>query len=153
MQPEGMVHALEVIRGLLTLDGVLVDIRPTGLKPRIVVLADGIPIEVGRLEETDDFIEYHQAAGALKEAIGLGWFEIEASQRFIYKISAGSRAELQDFLAAEWKDAVLTSDVITRIDNIYDQSAGDCSIVIMEWIKITVLRLGASNLFRSGEMR
>ena len=67
-----MVHALEIIHGLLKKDGLLIDIHPNGEPPPIEVHVAGEVLLAGYLEEEADFVEYFEADGALADVTARG---------------------------------------------------------------------------------
>ena len=106
-----MVHALEIIHGLLEPHGSLVDIHPTSQPPPIEYRRSEQQFLLGSLQETDDFVEYIQASAALAQALEMGLFSIEQQRFFTYVISATSIEELRAYLAENWKDAVIPPEV------------------------------------------
>jgi len=131
-----MVHALEIVHHLLHPNGDVIDIRPSSDPPPIIVRSELGDITVGWLQETDDYIEYVQAGQAIEEAVGRGWFKVKQEDEFIYIIHAGNLAELRDFLAEEWHDAVIPPDARTEIEALYQDDTIVREIVIPERILI-----------------
>jgi hypothetical protein len=142
MAPEGMVHALEILHHLLKADGLLIDIHPSSEPPSIYVRHPGGDMPVGRLQETDDFIEYNQANQAMEQAVLRQWFRQEEQSEFIFTIHAGNLEELISFLAAEWKDAILPQDTAAKIQAFYQESDQEKEIIINEKILIARYRQG-----------
>ena len=140
MNPEGMVHALEIIHRLLAPGGLLIDIHPTGQPPPIVVRTAGNELPAGYLQETDDFIEYNQADQAIREAIRQGWFEIDEAGEFQFTTHADNLDEMVAFLAVEWKDAVITAETAAAIDVLFREYPGQKEIIITECISIARYR-------------
>jgi hypothetical protein len=136
MEPEGMVHALEIAHRLLKSDGYLIEIHPSSDPPPIVVRQVENEMLVGWLRETDDFIEYEQASRALEEAINQGWFSLDEQGEFIFTTHASSLPELLEFLAAEWKDAVIPPEAISDIEAKYQDGSHEREIIITERILI-----------------
>jgi hypothetical protein len=114
MDPASMVHALEIIRDLLQPNGVLIDLRPKGIPAELSLQKAGSSVLIGRIEETDDFVEYRQAAWAMEQAIDKGWFRLRSSAEYDFTIHAGSLEELKDYLAREWTDAVIRPELETK---------------------------------------
>jgi hypothetical protein len=142
MAPEGMVHALEILHQLLKAGGMLIDIHPSSEPPLIYVRHPGGDIFVGKLQETDDFIEYIQANQALEEATLRQWFTLEEQNEFTFTIHAGDLDEMIGFLAYEWKDAILPADAASKIQAIYQESRLEKEIIINERILIARYRQG-----------
>ena len=101
-----MVHALEIVHNSLVEGGILVDIHPTSQQALIKVEIGEQTFLVGYIEENDDYIEYVQADGALRQAVANGWFSIERKGTFLFKTYASSVAELVTHLEATWSDAI-----------------------------------------------
>jgi len=109
MAAEGMVHALSLIHELLKPGGFLIDLHPGKEKPEFSVLFPDGSRFVGHLEETDDFVEYAQAQSALERVVSDGLYRLEHAGEFPFVSHAARFAEMEAFLAENWKDAVLTS--------------------------------------------
>jgi hypothetical protein len=118
MAPEGMVHALEIVQGLLKPSGYLVDIHPSGQPPRIELVRNGQRTLVGHLQESDDFIEYGQAQAALEQALRLGWFSLERGGEFQFVTWSPSIGELRSFLEENWSDAILDPVIDRGVDKL-----------------------------------
>lgn len=114
MPPEGMVHALEKIHGLLKPGGSLIDIRPSGDPPEVEVHVDGHIKHAGWYDETDEFVEYSQAQDAMDEAIERGLFVVEREGDFEYLTHASSVVELRDYLMGEYSDAIIDDETVRR---------------------------------------
>jgi hypothetical protein len=144
MEPAGMVHALEKIRGLLEPDGRLIDIHPSGEPPPIEVRVGQRTIVVGWMKETDDFAEYAQASAALSQVVERGWFDVERKGAFEFITHADSVADLRDYLAKEWKDAILDEAVAARAEELLSAPEPDKELIVREQIRIA--RLGPGDL-------
>ena len=142
MQPEGMVHALQMIHGLLKSGGCLVDIHPTAKPPAIKVRSGDRIKRAGLLQETDDFIEYIQADEALTRAVDGGLFSVEEQGSFAFILHAQFVTELREFLQEEWQDAVLAPEVAKRAEKLLKTS--DSELLLIEEIRIS--RFGRSQV-------
>ncbi len=111
MAPEGMVHALETIHALLETQGILIDLHPSGQPPPFEAWIAGQSHLLGYMQETDNFVEYFQAAAALKEVVQRGLFVVDRQQSFVFITRAGSFEELQDYLLENWSDAVIPDEI------------------------------------------
>lgn len=131
-----MVHALEMASCLLKPGGYLIEIHPSSDPPPIVVRQMEDERLVGWIQETDDFIEYHQANQALQEALRQGWFALDEQGEFTFTTHASSLPELLEFLAAEWKDAVIPPEAISAIEVKYQDGSQEQEIIIYERILI-----------------
>ena len=110
-----MVHALQTIHALLVPDGRLLDLRPQGSPAELAALTGSGWQALGQIDETDAFVEYHQAADAVAQVLEAGLFSMEARGRYDYLIYADSLEELGEYLAKEWTDAVIPPEVLAKI--------------------------------------
>ena len=140
-----MVHALERIHQLLEPDGALIDIHPSGEPPPIEVRIGQQATVVGWMQETDDFIEYAQASAALSRAIGRGWFDVERKGTFEFATHADSVSALREYLAKEWKDAILDEAVAARAEQLLNAVERDKGLIVREQVCIARLRPGDLN--------
>lgn len=136
-----MVHALEKICQCLDPDGRLIDIHPSGIPPTIEARVGEPFVQVGRIQETDDFIEYGQASDALTQAVERGWFAVERAGTFEFATRADSVAELRDYLAKEWKDAILDESAAARAEMLLSAQPHDSELIVREQVLIARLRL------------
>ncbi len=111
-----MVHALETIHTLLKPDGCLLDLRPLGLPAELSALTGSGWQALGRIQETDDFVEYRQAAEAVAQVLDRGLFVLEQKGQYDYLIYADSLDELGAYLAEEWKDAAIPPQVLAQAE-------------------------------------
>jgi len=137
-----MVHALEKIHQLLEPDGRLIDIHPTGDPPPIGVRISQQTTVVGRMKETDDFVEYAQASDALAQVVRRGLFAVEREGTFEFVTHADSVSEWREYLAKEWKDAILDAAVAAKAEELLSVSGPDRELILREQIRIARLRVG-----------
>ena len=137
-----MVHALERIPRLLEPEGRLIDIHPSGEPPPIEVRIGQQVTVVGWMQETDDFTEYAQASAALSQAIERGWFDVERKGTFEFSTHADSVSALREYLAKEWKDAILDEAVAARAEQLLSGVERDKGLTVREQIRIARLRPG-----------
>jgi len=142
-----MVHALERIHKLLRPDGSLIDIHPSGDPPPIEVRVGSQVTCAGWLKETDDFIEYGQASAALSQAIECGWFTVEREGTFEFITHADSLAQLREYLAKEWKDAIIDESVAARAEELLNAPNRDKELTVRERIRIVRMRPVPPNPF------
>ena len=135
-----MVHALEKIRPLLRPDGRLIDIHPSGEPPPIEVHVGSQATYVGRLEESDDFIEYGRADAAVAQAVQRGLFTLEKEGAFPFVTHADSVADLREYLAKEWKDAIIEEAVVARAKELLSTPGRDRDVTLRERVRIARLR-------------
>jgi hypothetical protein len=139
MEAESMVHALEKIHNLLEREGYLIDIHPNGeLVEFILPLEDGEQF-IGYMQETDDYIEYHQADDALEAMVTDGLFQIVKSGEFEFFTHANSFDELKTFLDENWSDSIVTDDVIASA-SMLEKKHGKRKVFLREQVKIGLLK-------------
>jgi len=135
-----MVHALEIIWELLAPDGRLLDIHPSGEPPQVILRNDTERRLLGYLQESDDFIEYHQASEALQAVILRGLFQVESASRFEFSVHADTVPALVDYLKKEWKDAILVPEIIAQAEALWRRPGAQKEMMISEWDGMTLLR-------------
>lgn len=135
-----MVHALEIVHGLLKPGGVLIDIHPNGEPPPIEVHVGGEVMLAGYVDETDDFEEYFEADKALAEVTARGLFVLEREGLFTFKTHAASITELADFLEAEWTDSVVHEETIARAKALMGEPGESKEITLRENVRIARYR-------------
>ena len=106
-----MVHALEIIHQLLQPNGVLIDLRPKGIPAEFWGHKGSQSQLLGHIQETDDFIEYRQAAWVMEQAIDKKWFHLQSSGEYEFIIHADSFEGLKSYLKIEWTDAVIPAQI------------------------------------------
>lgn len=102
-----MVHALSEIHRVLTLNGILIDLRP---------LAGGWPIEIASTREVREAghasdlpagLEDDRAANqAVAEAAAQKWFTREREEFFPFFYYWDSPNEMKDYIDEDWADFV-----------------------------------------------
>ena len=135
-----MVHALEKIHQLLEPEGRLMDIHPTGDPPPIGVRIGQQTMAVGWMKETDDFIEYAQASEALAQVIRRGLFAVEREGTFEFVTYADSVSEWREYLAKEWKDAILDAVVAAKAEELLSVPGPDRELILREQVRIARLK-------------
>ena len=135
-----MVHALEQIRRLLKPSGRLVDIHPMDRPPPVAVRLGPHTHPLGYLRETDDSIEYRQADAAVAQVVREGLFAVEHMGEFPFRIYSDAVAELQTYLAEEWKDAVLDDAIAQRAAELLGGPERDKVLIVQDHIHIARLR-------------
>jgi hypothetical protein len=135
MAPESMVHALELIRGMLREEnGRLLDIHPNGEPPPIFVRLNDERHLTGWLQEESDYISYAQAEAALHEAVQRGWFRRQQRQRVTFATYATDLEALREHLRENWHDAWIEDLVAMQIENQLSSLAQQKEIVVEEQI-------------------
>ena len=134
-----MVHALEQIHDLLKPDGHLIDIHPNGEPVEFILpLEDGQQF-IGYMQETDDYIEYHQSNEAIETVVDHGLFQVEKAGEFEFFTHADSFDELKTFLDENWSDAVITDEVIANARKL-EREHGKRKVFAREQVRIGLLK-------------
>jgi hypothetical protein len=134
MEPESMVRALEIIRDLLNLNGVLIDLRPKGIPAEFWGHKGETTELLGHILETDDFIEYRHAAWAMEQVLDKKLFQQQASGEYKFIIYADSFDELNDYLTVEWTDAVIHPNVKSKA-----LEMGAEKVSLRDFIRISIM--------------
>ena len=134
-----MVHALELVRERLELDGVLIDIHPAGEMPPLFLRAEESESLIGWFQETDYFIEYRQADQAIARAISAGLFKLIEHREFIFELQAANIAGLQAYLTASWSDSLLEEQLIERANRMQRLASSPSTIILAERVQILKL--------------
>jgi hypothetical protein len=137
MQPEGMVHALEITHSLLNVSGLLIDIHPTSQPPRVEIHRDGEIQLAGYVDDRDNFVDYIQADRALLEAEARRLFRLERQKFFPFLYHADTISEMTDYLTAEWSSAILPQETLARAQQLIGPPGHGVKIIIREPIRIT----------------
>ena len=135
-----MVHALQQIQRLLKPSGNLIDIHPMDKPPPVEVRLGPQTHRLGYLRETDDSIEYRQADAAVAQVVREGLFVVEHTSEFPFRIYTDTVAELQAYLVAEWKDAILDEAIAQRAAELLGGPGGDKELIVRDHIHIARLR-------------
>ena len=129
-----MVHALEKIRGLLEVNGRLLDIHPSGEPPPIFVRQDNERHLTGWIQEESDYVSYTQAEDALREAVRRGWFRREKRELVTFATYATHLEALREHLRQNWQDAWIEDLVAMQIENQLSSLARQKEIIVEEQI-------------------
>ncbi len=125
-----MVHALEVVHGVLAPDGRLVDIHPVEDAPPIEVrIADAMYL-AGWLREEDDYVEYAQADAAIAEAVRRGWYRMERQDNFTFTVHADTIETLREYLYETWEDAIVEDSVVSRAQELMRNIEADKEVIL-----------------------
>ena len=134
-----MVHALEIIHRLLRPHGKLIDIHPVGEPSPVEVRVGRQTTLVGRLTETDDFVEYGQADAALAQVVQRRLFVLEREATFPFITHADSMSELREYLAKEWKDAILDDQTARKAQELLAGPERDKELLVHDRVHILQL--------------
>lgn len=139
-----MVHALEIVHGLLAPEGVLLDIHPISEPPRLEVRLGAALHLAGWLHETDEAVEYDQADAALATAVARGLYAHDGQRLFRFTTHSDSLEELRAHLAREWTDAVIDDGTAARIEELLRAPTRDRALLLHETARLTRLRRRAA---------
>jgi len=135
-----MVHALEQIHDLLKPNGYLIDIHPSGELVEFILPLDGDEQLIGYMQETDDYIEYHQANDALDATVTSGLFQMVESGEIEFLTHANSFDDLKTFLDENWSDAIITDDVVANAKE-FEKKYGESKVTLREKVRIGLLKV------------
>ena len=110
MAAEGMVHALQRVRQLVSATGLVMDVHPTAEPAWVEVGAE----RAGAVESGDAPARHAAADAALKTVLGDGVFTVEASGVFQFFTYADSIDELNDHVRKTWRSARIEDPVVGR---------------------------------------
>jgi hypothetical protein len=137
MPPERMVHALETVHTLIKPGGILLDIHPGVNKAWVEAKVNGKEYYLDVVDETDDYIEYGQANSALAQAEKNLLFGMDEAGKFEFIIHAGTMKEMREFLAENWKDAILNESIDGKAREYFSKAADSYEVLIREEVLIT----------------
>jgi hypothetical protein len=78
----------------------------------------------------------------LAQVVERGLFNVERESTFLYATYAGSVLELREYLAREWKDAILDEASAARAEELLSTSEPDRELALRERIRIARLQSG-----------
>jgi hypothetical protein len=147
MEPEGMVHALENIRHMLTPRGGLIDIHPVPEGHFIEAYQDGNLLFSERVRENESEYVLH-AEKALSNVVARGIFTSKDSAEFDFMTYASSVHELSNYwdsLSAfdDPRDEVIAArekNLFAQVNAILRSSGEGSTAAIKERARITLLR-------------
>jgi hypothetical protein len=150
MSPEGMVHALETIHGLLKPNGRLIDIHPRGLPTPLYALDKTDKVQLlGHIQETDDFIEYRQADEAIQNVLSRNMYGLIEHEVFAYSTYTNSMEELREHLKETWSDAILEDSIWQKAEQLGVAETGSVPADIRRIQMVEQIGIGALIPFRS----
>lgn len=136
----GMVHALELLHGLLTENGRLIDMHPNGEPAPITVRLGDEHHLVGWVREESDYITYEQADEALATAVSRHLFTVQTQTTFAFTTYADDLASIQTYLAENWSEATIEPLVARRIADLLQTPLPDSEVILEEIVKIALLK-------------
>jgi len=138
----GMVHALEKIHQLLRPDGRLIDLHPIGEPSPLEVHIGEHSVLAGWVTESDDFVEYKQADAALAQVVQRGLFIVEREGTLSFITYADSVAELREYMAKEWKDAILDEVSARKAEDLLNMTECGKELILRDQVRIAQLKPG-----------
>ncbi|UCG25768.1 MAG: hypothetical protein JSW55_07205 [Chloroflexota bacterium] len=118
----------------------LIDMHPNGEPPPIEVHVAGEVLLAGHLQETNDFVEYYQADGALADVTARGLFELQRDELFQFMTHAPTIKALTDYLEANWSDAVVPEGAMARAAALMGEPDEGKEIVVREYVRLSRYR-------------
>ena len=125
-----MVHALEEIRRILALDGVLIDLRPLADRWRVEVTSDLVDQEIGRLTDLPVGLADDEAANsAFADAARQGWFVREYEQIFPFFYYWETPEEMREHIREKWTDFMqLEDEVFFTTKSVWAAGGANCRV-------------------------
>ena len=147
MPHQGMVHALEEIRRLLSPSGVLIDIHPVQEAPLIEVISAG-HVFYSEAKPDTSLEDYRQAEGALADVVQRRLYVLESTSEFDLLVHSTSVPELanhvQEANAYEQRcksqaEQVRERELIKRIEKAMREAGAGAEVAIRERARISRL--------------
>jgi hypothetical protein len=127
-----MVHALNEIRRVLTLEGTLIDLRPMLDRWPVEVTSTGENREVGRATDLPEPLADDKAADqAMAEASQQGWFLRESEQVFSFFYYWDTPKEMQEYIDETWDDVIrIENELWQRLSSLWATANADARVRI-----------------------
>jgi hypothetical protein len=110
-----MVHALEQIKRVLSLRGLLIDLRPLLERWPVEIAWGNGYRQVGRLTDLPGGLSDDEAANrAMDEVARRDWFVLEQGERFSLFYSWDTASDMEEFLREEWDGFVQLDEAVSR---------------------------------------
>ena len=135
-----MVHALNLVHGILEPGGWLVDIHDLPAPNLVEVQTPDKIHKVGWLLDKDGFENELAAFNALAHTVVEGLFTLEDERTFAYNIYLDGVDELQEWLAEWWTSAILPDRTLQRLEKLTSQADQPAKIVLKLQARTTRLR-------------
>ena len=135
-----MVHALNLGRGLLKPEGLLVNVNNLPVPAAIEVHTDQGKITAGWILDKTEFESERSAFGALAEVVSQGSFTLESERDFTFHIHSVDFDELQIYLSEWWESAVLPEKTSRRAEKIIKECAHVSDIVLKVPTRMSALK-------------
>lgn len=102
-----MVHALSEIRRILTIDGIMIDLRPILDRWHVEVVSGPRIHETGRIQDLAAGVANDEAVNqSITRAEQKGWFIREAEDFFPFIYSWDRPSEMEEWIETEWHDFI-----------------------------------------------
>lgn len=147
MPHQGMVHALEEIRRLLSPGGVLIDIHPVQEAPLIEVISAG-HVFYSEAEPDTSLEDCRQAEGALANVVQRRLYVLESTSEFDLLVHSTSVSELANYVreanayeqcCKSQAEQVRERELITRIEKAMREAGAGAEVAIRERARISRL--------------
>lgn len=134
-----MVHALEEIRRVLVVDGMLIDLRPISANWPVEIVSRRERQRAGHVTDSEAALTDDKAANeAATDAAQRGWYLREREQAFPFNYYWDSPEQVRQFLAEEWEGfASLEEEVWKRIRSLWAVADADARVRIQVNMQIT----------------
>ena len=121
-----MVHALERIRGALTPNGVLVDVRPVAARWPLDIVTTGRAQSAGRVDDSPGRVDDRAADRALRTMERRGLFRRIDQVTFPFAYLWDSVDEMSEYIAANWEGSiVLPERLLARARKLEREARGE----------------------------
>jgi hypothetical protein len=142
MDPEGMVHALEIIHDLLGNQGSLVNIQPVG-KPRpLEIHTGGRSRQAGLIGHRLNFAMHKAALEAVAQVVRDGLFVVDHEETIPFLYRAPSFPAFQEWLAETSENSILAEETAHRARALWQKAGADCEVIMQEELYMGLLRPG-----------
>ena len=105
-----MVDALRRVRGMVTVDGTVVDVHPTASASAIEVETE----VTGYIDACDAPLRHAAADAAVAAAVRDGLYAIEQAVEFTFYTYGATIDELREYIRDSWRDARIDEATVGR---------------------------------------
>jgi hypothetical protein len=135
-----MVHALDEIRRVLVIDGILIDLRPLGDRWPVEVSSARETRQTGKMNDLPSGLKDDNAANqAMAEGERRGWFSRESETLFTIHYIWDTASEMEEWIDVEWEGFV-ELDEETRRATRTAWALGDADSRVRVEVKVLITR-------------